>query len=74
MYEGSRLSDFCCTILDYTLVIQLTQRFISLEVKWSGREADHSPQSSIQVGNECNYTCIPVHAFTACSGKRVTFL
>ena len=73
IYEGSRLTDFCCTILDYFLMIQLVERFLSLEVKWSGREADHSPQSSIEVGNECNYTSIPVHAFMAYSAKRLTF-
>jgi hypothetical protein len=42
-------------------------------VKWPGREADHTPQSSIQVKNEWSYTYNPpsAHDFMACKGTTV---
>jgi hypothetical protein len=36
---------------------------LSLVVRRSGREADHSPPSSAEVKNEWNYTSIPLICF-----------
>jgi hypothetical protein len=50
--------------------IQWVPGVISLGVKRPGREADHSPPSSAEVKNSCNYTSTSQHAFMAwCSVK-----
>jgi hypothetical protein len=39
--------------------IQWVPGALSLEVKWPGREADHSPPSSAEVKNAWSYTSTP---------------
>jgi hypothetical protein len=34
-------------------------------VKWSGREADHSPATSAKVKKKCIYTSTPPYTFMA---------
>jgi len=44
---------------------------LSLEVKWPGREVDHSPPSHAKAKNACSYTSIPQYAFKVwCSFKK----
>jgi hypothetical protein len=38
---------------------------LTLRLKRTGREADHSPPSSSEVKNAWGYTCIPQYAFMA---------
>jgi hypothetical protein len=50
--------------------IQRVPGALSLEMKWQGREADHSPPSSVEVENAWSYTSTPQYAFMAwCSVK-----
>jgi len=41
------------------LPIQWVPGSLSLEVKWPGHEADHSPPSSAEIKNVWSYTSIP---------------
>jgi hypothetical protein len=50
--------------------IQFVPGALSLEVKWPGCEADHSPPSSADVKNAWSYTSSPQYAFMAwCSDE-----
>jgi len=45
--------------------IQWVPGALSLEVKWLGCVADHSPPSHTKVKNACSYTSTPQHVFMA---------
>jgi len=45
--------------------IQLVPGALSLGIKRSGREADHSPPSTAEVENTWSYTSIPQYVFIA---------
>jgi len=45
--------------------IQWVPGALSLGVKWPGREADHTPQSSAEVKNAWSYTSTPQYVFMA---------
>jgi hypothetical protein len=52
-------------------LIQWVTGALSLEVKWPGRESDHSPPFSVEVKNAWRYTSTPQYAFMAwCSVKK----
>jgi hypothetical protein len=50
--------------------IQWVPGFLSLGIKWSRHEADHSPPSSAEVKNEWSYTSSPQYAFMACCSVK----
>jgi len=54
--------------------IQWVQRFLSSEVMWPRREANHSSPSSVELKNDWNSTSTPPYAFMACSDNRTVSL
>jgi len=51
-------------VLEEDFSLQIVSRTLSPDVKWLGRDADHSPASSAQVQVKCLLRCIPTFSYT----------